>query len=139
MAIDLLSVRNRVRDTGLFLSVGDTLDLAEALDTSFIAPAAFISLPTERADPHGRVTGPHRQRVNARVSIAFCLKAQRADVERTDEIEAIRTVLRSHLGGWKPTGADRVFEYATSSVRSIANGMIWVEMLFDTEYSFNAI
>lgn len=138
MAINLNSVRNRVNDTGLFLSVGDALDLAEALEASFIAPAAFVTLPTERADPHGRVTGPHRQRVNARVSIAFCLKAQRADAERTDEIEAIRTVLRGHISGWKADGTDRVFEYATSAVRSIANGFVWVEMLFDTEYSFNA-
>ena len=75
MAIDLASVQQRVRNSCMeFTSVSDVLGFSDALNTSAIAPAAFVCLSSDQAEPNTRTTGVRRQRVNCTVSVIFCLK-----------------------------------------------------------------
>lgn len=138
MAVDLGSVRSRVKATGLFRTVEDAQSLSAAFDKpAAFLPAAFVVVPRERADANVLI-GRHRQRISARVSVAFCVQAQRAAGEPSDEVEAIREVLKNHLANWQPAGAGKAFEYAFSNMIGLRDGLVWAEVAFDTEYHFTA-
>lgn len=134
MAIDLASVRARVNDTGLFLRVSDVLAMADAIDNpGSQIPAAFVVAAAESAEP-SRTIGAHRQRVTARVSVAFVLQAQPFAENRSDEVEAIRSTLKGQLAGWQPVGAETALDYVSSTVRAISRGLVWVEVQFSAAY-----
>jgi hypothetical protein len=132
MAVDLESVRQRVKDTGMFRRVEDVRALSDALENpGAVLPAAFVVMPSESADAN-RLSGGHRQKINARVSVAFVLKAQGGS--RSDEVEALRSVLKSNLAGFQPDGAEHGLSYVSSSIRGIARGFVWTEVMFSTSY-----
>src|SRR3712207_6508185 len=97
MGIDLASIRTRVRDSGLFMQVHDVLTLAQAVNNpGSFANQAFVVLTTESAEPN-RTMGAHRQRISARLSIAFVLQAQTTARDRSDVVEATRKTLKAHM------------------------------------------
>jgi hypothetical protein len=136
MAIDLLSIRTRVKESGMFTQVRDVLSLADAVNNPGAnLKTAFVVLSQESAEAN-RTMGVHRQRVSARISVAFPLQAQTIAMDRSDEVEAMRSTLKNHLAGFVPTGAETGLDYASSRIQSIARGFVWVELLFDCRYLF---
>ena len=137
--IDFEAIQDRVRDTKLFLSVGDMLAAAdEMVSLSVVPPAAFVSLSGE-TPAKNRLTGVHDQRIATRFSILFVLRAQRADGKRADEARRLREALIMALTGWTPPGATRAFDYAGWNVIGIQRGLIWIEMRWDTEWRYRRI
>lgn len=136
MAIDLGTIRKRVNSSGLFTQVRDVLSLADAVNNPGAnLKTAFVVLTQETAEPN-RTMGAHRQRVAARISVAFPLQAQTVGMDRSDEVEAMRSTLKNHLAGFVPDGAETGLDYASSRIQSIARGFVWVELMFDTKYIF---
>jgi hypothetical protein len=137
VAIDLASIKTRVRNTGIFAQVHDVLALADAMaNPGAVTKQAFVVASSEIAED-SRTVGVHRQRVEATISVAFVLAAQRTAQDRSDEVEAIRSALKSHLAGWQPEGAEHALQYRTSKIGSIAQGLVWVELVFRTRYLFS--
>lgn len=136
MAIDMASVEARVKASGMFRRVGDAQTLATALDDpGTIFPAAFVVLSREQGEA-SKLLGRHQQRIQARISVAFAVQAQRAGVGPNGEVEALRSTLKNYLAGWTPVGADAPLNYAFSNMVGLRDGMVWVETAFDTTYLF---
>jgi len=134
MAIDLASVRSRVNATGVFRKVSDVLALADAMENpGSLLPAAFVVAAAEAAEP-SKTMGAHRQRITARVSVAFAVQAQPYAEHRSDEVEALRSTVKSQLKGWLAEGAETAFDYVSSNIRAISRGMVWVEVQFSAKY-----
>lgn len=143
--IDLASVRERVRTIetrfdptaprGGFLSVSDALSGADAMAyADAVPPAAYVSLASETPDRNRLASGGRAQRVRSRVSVLFCLGAERADDERADAVERCRGALIASLTGFKPTGAVDAFDYAGYSLRAQVAGLLFGEVLFSTSW-----
>ncbi len=138
MSIDVQSIRQRVKESGLFTQVRDVVSLADAVrNPGSVGKSAFAIIPKETAEP-SRTIGAHRQRITARVAITFPLQAQAVAMDRSDEVEAMRTTLKAHLAGWTPKGAETALEYSYSEISSIQSGFVWVTLMFECRYLFSA-
>jgi hypothetical protein len=134
VSIDLKSVVQRVQQTDLFLTVTDSVDMAEATESFHVnPPAAFVYTSSETAQPNQLVTG-FRQRIIQNVGILFVLAAERADQERTDPMEERRVALLSYLANWKPDGSDKPLEYVSFRPVFSGEGMTWAEAIFSGSY-----
>lgn len=133
MAIELADIRDRVKATCLFRRVEDVLAMADALENpGSQLPAAFVVMPSESADA-SRTMGAHRQKIIARISVAFVIQAQSMS-NRNDEVEALRSCLKANLAGWQPGGAEHALSYVSSNIRGISRGLVWCEVMFSTSY-----
>ena len=138
MSIDVQSIRQRVKESGLFTQVRGVVSLADAVrNPGSVGKTAFVVIPKETAEP-SRTIGAHRQRIPARVAITFPLQAQAVAMDRSDEVEAMRSTIKSHMAGWSPTGAETALEYSYSEISSIQSGFVWVNVFFDCRYLFSA-
>lgn len=138
MSIDLKDVRDRLRALGLFNSVSDWLSGQDAIENANAhPPAAFVSTASERAAPNRLSTGRHRQLVVQTISVLFCLPTERADEERSDELEAHRLAVQEELTGLRPIGADSPFDYVGFSIRFAGEGLVWGELLFSAPYTLS--
>lgn len=136
MALDINSIRQRVKTCGLFTQVHDVVSLADAVrNPGAHLKTAFVVIPRETAEPN-RVSGAQRQRVSARVAISFPLQAQRYGQDRNDEVEANRTIIKNFMAGWSPGGAETPLDYSYSEISSIQGGFVWVNVFFDCKYVF---
>ena len=135
MALDVGSIKARVKASGLFTQVHDVTLLAGAIQNpgSFVNQA-FVTIPKETADPNRRNGGTHLQRIAARVGVSFPLQAQTRAQDRSDLVEAQRSVLKRHMMGWQPDGAETAFDYAYSDIAQTTPGFIWVSLYFDCRY-----
>lgn len=132
--IDLGSVRRKIEELNLFNDVGNTTSAAEAIE-EFVArpPAAYVSTASERAGANQLSTG-HRQRVTQTISVLFVLGGESAASDNADEVEAVRRALIGTLTAWTPEGAASALEYGSYSLRAMADGLIWGELLFSAPY-----
>lgn len=147
MMIDLADVRAKVRTISApivpgvdgFLSVSDWSSANDAIQHGdAIPPAAYVTLSAENPDRNRLSAGGRAQRVRSRVSVLFCLPAERADDERTDPIEVARGSIIANLIGYKPGGAVAGFDYAGYSLRAEGDGLVWGEVLFSTSWDLRS-
>lgn len=135
MALNVASIKARVTASALFTQVHDVVSLADAINNpGAYLKQAFVVIPKEAAEANRRDGGTHIQRVTVRVGISFTLQAQRAAADRSDEVEAMRTTLKRHMMGWKPTGAETALDYTYSDISQTKPGFIWVNLFFDCKY-----
>jgi hypothetical protein len=137
--IDVEAIQDRVRDTRLFTTVSDMLSAAsEMVALSVQPPSAFVSLSNETGKRND-LTGVHDTIISSRFSVLFVLRAQRAGGRRADEARTMREKLIMALSGWTPPGARKAMDYAGWSVIGVQNGLVWVEMRFDTEWRYRLV
>lgn len=135
MPLDVASIKTRVTASGLFGQVHDVVSLADAWDNpGAYLNSAFVVIPKESAEANRRDGGTHLQRVTCRVGISYPLQAQRLATNHSGEVEANRTILKRHMMGWQPTGAETAFDYAYSDISRTKPGFIWVNLFFDCKY-----
>jgi hypothetical protein len=53
---------------------------------------------------------------------------------RSDEVEAMRLPVKSHMAGWMPEGAETPLDYSHSEISSISGGFVWVNVFFNCRY-----
>jgi len=137
MAVDLQDVKARVGEVSGLTKVNGVVNAAHALATSSRPGAAFVAVSSERAAPN-KTSGAHRQKVDCQIAVLLCLAAQQAADDVPDDAEAIRIAVRDHLTGWRPAGAERNLDYASYSVIRLGGGLVWLQLLFTTNYKLNA-
>lgn len=134
-AVDLEDIRARVNKLSYFTDVlqleDATLDLESGVEG--IPPLAYVSTASETAEKN-RLTGTLAQRVTVRISVLFCIPAERADKASRDEVETTRKAVIRILLGWKPKGAEQWLEYDRFLLRASRDGLIWGEVLMLTTY-----
>jgi hypothetical protein len=136
MAIEIESIQQRVKDSGLFTQVKDVLSLADAINNPGAnLQTAFVAIPKETAEP-SRTMGVHRQRITAKVGVTFALQAQTNTTGRAGVVEAMRSTMKNFLAGFLPDGAETPLDYSYSEITSISRGFIWVSLFFETKYIF---
>lgn len=135
MAVNLDSVRDRVRECQGLTYVGNAIEAADAMENMAApVPCAYVSIAREGASPNKNSAGRHTQMVTSDLSVLMAFGAQRADAGLTDEVEAVRIAVRDLLMAWTAEGAGLPFDYISYSVRFMGNGLLWVEQLFRTKY-----
>lgn len=136
MSIDLEAVGVAAEELELFHSVEGVVSGADAMTYGTAPPkSAYVSTARETAEPN-KMTGRHRQRITQTVSILFTIAGERLDGARNDELEQVKNALLERFAGWRPPGADSVFQYVSFQVVQIADGLIWGESLFAAPYHF---
>lgn len=133
-AVDLDSVRDRLRQLSYFNSVTTlqeaTLDLE---NMAVLPPAAYVATASETAEPN-KLIGTISQRVTTRISTLFCVPAERADEKTRDELEDARKAVIRILLGWTPDGAEKALAYDRFLLRASRDGLLWGEVLMLTTY-----
>lgn len=133
-AVDLESVKDRIKALGYFLTVDDVEAASIAIgDENAYPPAAYVSVASERALPNKQIGG-FAQRVNPALSILFAEAAADASRARTGKLEQTRKALIRQLIGWVPTGADYPLTYLGYQLRAMSDGLLWGEVTFSTSY-----
>jgi len=135
-SVDLDSVRDRIKGLKYFVTVEDLAAASEALGNEdsfgFVAPAAFVSVASETAEPNKTIGGRHRQRLTVTLSILFAESSARADRDGTDRADRTRKALIRQLAGWRPNGALGPLQYTRYLIRATGGGYVWGEVMLAT-------
>jgi len=133
-AVDLDDIRKRVDSLTYFTSVTTLQEATLDLDNmSGTPPLAYVAVASETAEEN-KLVGAWSQRVTTRISILFCIPAERADGEARDEVETARKAVIRILVGWTPKGAESPMNYDRFLLRASQDGLIWGEVLMLTRY-----
>lgn len=132
--IDLDSVRKRLCELSYFTDVSTLQEATLDLDNlSGIPPLAYVAVASETAEDN-KLIGAWSQRVTTRVSVLFCIPAERADEKPRDVVEETRKAVIRILIAWTPEGADSPMQYDRFLLRASQDGLIWGEVLMRTSY-----
>jgi hypothetical protein len=133
-APDLNSIRERVAALSYFTDVRTLQEAALDLEEmNGIPPLAYVSTASETAEPN-KLIGSISQRVSTRISVLFCVPAERADDKTRDELEEARKAVIRILLGWTPLRAEKPFEFDRFLLRASRDGLLWGEVLMLTTY-----
>lgn len=133
-AVDLEDVRKRLCSVAFFNDVSTLQEATLELDNlSGIPPLAFVSTVSETGEPN-RLIGAWSQRVTTRISVLFCVPAERADGKPRDVVEETRKAVMRILLGWTPAGAESALEFDRFLLRASRDGLIWAEVIMRTVY-----
>jgi hypothetical protein len=130
--IDLEACRVRANEQADLRYVGNVIEAADAMqNASGPVPAAYVSTAREGASPNKNTTGKHTQLVQTVLSVLFVVGAQRADGKVPDQVEALKNDLIALFMAWTPDGnVQTPFDYVSYSIRMMADGLVWAELLF---------
>lgn len=134
MAIDLESIRARLKELNLFTSITDVESAAVAMETAARPPAAFVAVASERAAPN-KMQGVHDQRVAVKIAVLFVVAAQIKSGKRPDIVEDTRLAIIGKLTAWTPLGGVAAFNYDAFDILRMGGGQIWAQCTFDTAWT----
>jgi hypothetical protein len=133
-AVDLEDVRKRLCALSYFTDVSTLQEATLELENlSGIPPLAYVAVASETAEDNNLI-GAWSQRVTTRISVLFCIPAERADEKPRDVLEEARKAVIRMLVAWTPGGADSPFQYDRFLLRGSQDGLIWGEVLMRTSY-----
>lgn len=99
-------------------------------------PAAFVFLGREASGENQRATGPAMQRQERDLSVVIVVDnaADRFGSAGADELETIKTWLRTQLIGHVPTGeaSQEPVTHVEGAVADFENGRVWFEDVYST-------
>lgn len=134
--INLIDIRDRVGTLGYFTSVEALQDVSQVMagEVAFVPPASFVMMARETWEPNRYAAGGRGQRATSQISILSCIQAQRAAGDEADETEQARKAIVAVLTGFKPGGAQIGLSPSSYTVRMIADGLIWFEVIMTTTW-----
>lgn len=132
--VDLETVRERLAGLKYFTAVSTLQEASlEIENLTGIPPLAFVSTVSETAELN-KLIGAWSQRVTTRVSVLFCVPAERAAGDARDDLEETRKAVIRILLAWTPDGADSPLQYDRFLLRASRDGLIWGEVIMRTLY-----
>lgn len=133
-AIDLDDVRKRLCGLSYFTDVSTLQEATLDLDNmSGIPPLAYVTTASQTGEPN-RLIGAFSQRVTTRISVLFCIPAERADGKPRDVLEETWKAVVRILLGWTPAGSESALEFDRFLLRASRDGLIWGEVLMRAVY-----
>lgn len=118
----------RIRDQvpTLRRSVEPSLDIAGMVGDVVRAPVAYVAPTGDRGAPD-LLVGDRMQQVTRTIVVLLGLPSRndKTGGNAVDDLEVLRTAVRSALHGWQPAGADSPCVYTGGRLAGLPAGAVW--------------
>ncbi|MEM6381651.1 MAG: hypothetical protein AAF739_03180 [Pseudomonadota bacterium] len=115
-----------------FLAVQGAIDFASIKSHNLGSPSAYLFAKDEASGDNERMTGPVLQRLESDVAVVIVVQNVTDAVmgAAADELEPLKTYVRSKLIGFVPDGLDEPIVHVSGQLITAANSTVYFEDVY---------